>query len=76
MNLFHKSNNKEYGGYPCNDYLNNALRFLMNACDSGDVDLQVLSAIHEICYAISKAQGKFYDDVKAELMKRKFWPWQ
>ena len=54
--------NNLFGKYPCNDYLNNALRFLLRNND-GDREL----AIEEIVYAIRKADGYLYDDVKATL---------
>ena len=52
--------------YPCNDYLNNALRFLLREEKSHNIDL----AISEICWAIKKANGVFADDIKEEIIKR------
>ena len=59
-----------YGEYPCNDYLNNALRFLMQDDEPNK------GAVHEICYCISKANGRFADDVKSELTARGLLPWE
>lgn len=54
--------NKKYGKYPCNDYLNNAIRFLLRNKE-GDREL----AIEEIVYAIHKADGRIYDDLARQL---------
>ena len=54
--------NNMFGKYPCNDYLNNALRFLLRNSE-GDREL----AIEEIVYAIRKADGYLCDDVKEKI---------
>lgn len=47
---------KAYGRYPCDMYLNNAIRLI---CEQ-----KYDNAISEICYCISRANGRFYDDIK------------
>jgi hypothetical protein len=59
--MFQKKNNM-FGKYPCNDYLNNALRFLLR---NGEGDREL--AIEEIVYAIRKADGYLCDDVKQKI---------
>jgi len=59
--MFLMKNNK-FGKYPCNDYLNNALRFLLR---NGEGDREL--AIEEIVYAIRKADGYLCDDVKEKI---------
>lgn len=54
------------GEYPCDDYLNNALRFLLR---TGSRDPLIVSSISEICHCISKSRGRFADDVAHELAK-------
>lgn len=49
-----------YGQYPSNDMLNNAIRFIL--ADKPNL------AIEEIVYAISKADGQLYKDVKEKLL--------
>ena len=61
-----------FGTYPCNVYLNNAIRFLLKVEPSND---DVNSAISEICYAIYKANGSFAKDVKEELINRNLCEW-
>lgn len=58
--------NNMFGKYPCNDYLNNALRFLLRNSE-GDREL----AIEEIVYAIRKADGYLCDDVKEKINELK-----
>ncbi len=60
---------KEYGQYPCNDYLNNALRDLLN--DNPNTK----EAISEICWCIRKGNGYFCDDVKEKLIKMGLCPY-
>lgn len=60
---------KKYGQYPCNDYLNNALRDLLN--DNPNTK----EAISEICYCISKGDGYFCDDVKEKLIRTELCPY-
>lgn len=62
--MFWKKRNK-YGEYPCNDYLNNALRCLLK--DDNPRRPVIANAISEICYCISKADGHFADDVAKRL---------
>ena len=54
--------NNMFGKYPCNDYLNNALRFLLR---NGEGDREL--AIEEIVYAIRKADGYLCDDIKEKI---------
>lgn len=51
-----------FGKYPCNDYLNNALRFLLRN-GVGDREL----AMEEIINAIHKADGYLCDDVAEKI---------
>lgn len=53
--------------YPACDHLNVAIRLLLKE------KLDKESAIKEICYAIFKSGGYFYDDLKAELNRRGIW---
>ena len=55
--------NKKFGTYPCCDHLNSALRHLLKD------KITNKSAIDEICQAIYKADGYFYEDVANELAK-------
>ena len=57
-----KKKEKTYGEFPCDVYLNNAIRFI---CE-GKYD----NAISEICYCISKADGIFYDNVKKMIAEK------
>lgn len=50
-------------GYPECDYLNNALRFLMENPEKNEL------AIKEIYFALILTNGYFHDDVKASLME-------
>lgn len=61
--------NECFDEYPCIDYLNNALRHLLKAPKSHDVD----SAISEIVYCICKANGEFYQDVFNKLCEDEKW---
>lgn len=65
--MFFKKKNVRFGKYPSCDMLNNAIRFL----HEGDTE----DAMMEIIYAIEKADGYFYEDVKpvAEEVKRRWW---
>lgn len=69
--LFGKHKNP-YGEYPCNDYLNNALRALLadDPCRP-----TVANAIGEICYCIMKADGKYADDVAKRLAETGLCPY-
>ncbi len=64
-----KKDDKQYGEYPCNDYLNNALRDLLND------NLNTKEAISEICWCIRKGNGYFCDDVKEKLIKMGLCPY-
>lgn len=68
-----KHDNYKYGNYPCNDYLNNALRFLL--CDDDPHRPAVAHAISEICYCIQRADGKFADDVAEKLKETGLCPY-
>ena len=61
MRLFRKQ--KPYGEYPACSHLNCALRKLLGSAKENRV------AIEEIVYAITKAHGYIYDDVKDALAK-------
>jgi tellurite resistance-related uncharacterized protein len=65
--MFFKKKNARFGTYPSCDMLNNAIRFIR----SGNTE----SALMEIIYAIEKADGYFYEDIKpvVEEVKRKWW---
>lgn len=54
-------NKKRIGVYPSIDHLNIALRILLKTPEVNKV------AIQEICYAILKANGRFYEDVKKSI---------
>ena len=56
--------NKKYGKYPCQDYLNNALRYL--AADK----VMNMDAMLEICHCLHKAGGEIYPDVLALIKLR------
>ena len=56
--MFFKKNQPKGMGYPVCDYLNNALRRLLDEPFKNDY------VISEICYAIEKSGGYFKDDVK------------
>lgn len=53
--------------YPACDHLNVAIRLLLSETAEKE------TAIEEICYAISKSGGYFYDDIKEELKQRSIW---
>jgi len=57
-----KKREKAYGEYPCDMFLNNAIRFI---CEE-----KYDAAISEICWCISKANGRFYDEVKKMIVDR------
>ena len=61
MNLFRKQ--KPFDEYPACDHLNIALRILLDNADEN------IGAIEEIVFAITKANGYFYDNVKDLLRK-------
>ena len=61
MRMFRKR--KAYGEYPACDHLNVALRYLLDNADENRF------AIEEIVFAITKANGYFYDNVKDLLTK-------
>jgi hypothetical protein len=69
MSIFKKKTNP-YGEYPCVDYLNNALRSLLNDEHPNTF------AISEICYCILKADGKFHGDVAHELAMKGLCPFE
>lgn len=62
MRWFKKNDDAKYGDYPCEVLLNNALRFLAEG--------KTESAISEICYCLSKAEGTFYK-VNVDLLRDK-----
>lgn len=61
--MFFKKKNARFGKYPSCDMLNNAIRFIRN----GDTE----SAMMEIIFAIEKADGYFYEEVKPIVDKTK-----
>jgi hypothetical protein len=61
-----KDGRKVYGEYPVCDHLNTALRELLDNANANR------SAIEEILFAIKKANGYIYDDVKGALTKNNF----
>ena len=65
MNLFKFFNDHNYrlSQYPSCDHLNCALNILLQNPMKNRV------AIEEICYAIVKADGYFYDHVKEKLIE-------
>lgn len=62
MTFRRKKKEKTYGEFPCDMYLNNAIRFICEGKYDG--------AIKEICYCISKANGRFYDGVKKMIVEK------
>ncbi len=62
-----------YGEYPCSDYINNALRFLLESDDPHH--LLIANAIGELCYCISKANGYYHDDVARKLAETGLCPY-
>ena len=71
FNILKKDKDDKYSKYPSIDYLNNAIRILLNEkCNDN-----IINAIQEICYAIEKANGTFHSDVKKELISRNYWHW-
>ena len=54
--------------YPACDHLNIALKILLDSKDTESTRV----AITEICHAINKANGYFYDYVKDNLKSRGF----
>ena len=65
MKFFFKDE-KNYGKYPCDVYLNNALRFLCRENNK--------RAASEICYCIHAAGGELRDDVKQLLVEKGWFP--
>jgi len=63
-----KSKEEKYGDYPCEHYLNNALRFLVYDENSNK------GAISEICYCIHRAGGEIYPAVKQVLIEKGLYP--
>ena len=61
-----KKKNKRFGVYPCNDYLNNSLRYLLQEEPTDNV----ISAISEIIYCVQTGNGYFVKDVKKTLKER------
>lgn len=55
--MFYKKKNARFGRYPSCDMLNNAIRFLLDGKDGN-------FAIEEIVFAIQKADGYIYEDLK------------
>ena len=64
--LFTKRKNKRFGIYPCNDYLNNTLRLLLQEEPTDNV----VHAISEIIHCVHEANGHFVRDVKKTLKER------
>jgi len=60
--------NRQYGYYPCNDLINNAIRFIYK----GDID----SAIEELLQTIWKANGHLNDDIKDMVMDAHYRVWK
>lgn len=56
-----KHNDKWLGQYPAINYLNNAIRFILD----GNTE----TAIQEIIYAMAKADGYIVDDVREKLFE-------
>lgn len=69
-----KKKEQVYGEYPCVDYINNALRYLLK----NDVPYSSnrIGAISELCYCISKADGYFYKDVAKRLTETGLCPFE
>ena len=65
-NTFKSIINKRIGVYPCNDYLNNSLRYLLREEPTDNV----VFAISEIIYCVKTADGYFAEDVKKTLKER------
>jgi hypothetical protein len=65
--MFFKKKNARFGRYPSCDMLNNAIRFIH--------DGHTESALMEIIFAIEKADGYFYEDLKPIVgeAKEKWW---
>ena len=58
-----KREDRRMGEYPCIDYVNNAMRYLMH--DPPLVEV----ALEELYWAVTKSGGRFYDDVKTKYEK-------
>lgn len=67
INIFKFFNKNRNWGYPECDHLNVALRLLLES------PFPDHKAIREICYAIIKANGYFYEDVKEMLELEGIW---
>lgn len=61
--IFKNIINKRIGTYPCNDYLNNALRILLQ----DEPSAISFWAIQEIICCIQSAGGYFFEDVEQSL---------
>ena len=70
MMLIFNRKSKYFGRYPACDFLNRALRLLLEHPQENR------EAIEEICHAISKAGGYFYDDVNQKLADEKIGGWE
>ncbi len=57
---------RQFAVYPCNDYLNSALRYLLDAEQTYEID----HAILEIIYCIRYAHGELFEDVEKNLKER------
>ncbi len=66
--MLSKKKNALFGRYPSCDMLNNAIRFI----DKGKID----EALVEIIYAIEKANGYIYEDLKPVVQKAKDNYWE
>lgn len=53
-------------GYPECDYLNNAIRFLLEDIEHK----KTVTAVEEICYALAAMDGYVYDDLKVTLKEK------
>ena len=62
--MIYKKRNALFGRYPSCDMLNNALRFIFR---DEELSKNELDAASEIIYAIQKAGGYFYEDLKEKV---------
>lgn len=67
-----KKTDEQYRQYPCDAYLNNALRYLLREVEYTP---GIRNAISEICYCISKAGGQYHDDVAKKLAETGLCPY-
>lgn len=65
--MFNKHKNARWGSYPCCDFVNNALRFILD----GEADC----AVEELLQAIWRADGYIYDDLKERVneVHKRYW---